>query len=442
MTIKNRVHESVKLVCCVVLCLLFTNGIATAATVFNWDDGGGDRNWSTAANWNNDVEPGGAADDWAYFNNGGTGEITSANSELCERLFLGKSNGSTGSVEMTGGKLTVTKYAYIGNSGVGTFTQTGGTNDMHDATMYLAYNSEDLGTYNLSGGRLETHSIFIGRDGNGVFNHFGGTNYTTVGATIANSAGSTGIYYLGNASSSGILDHGTLTIGNNATADGTLHGWGVVTNVGHFYQNGRIIADGYGTDRALYLRYGAFHNDYENTNAVPKGWFAQNNGVLVLPELKANNGGITNNWGEASADADIDLVNSVRFGFPTGSGNHYFNIYLVASDYGGGIPEVPTAVPSLPPNTIGVWYFDIDDFSVSGVELTFRYDDSGTKDPVGLFQYRGTEWVDVSRPASPIDTGNKLVYSAELTTAQLADYPYFAISCGADPDSGTIFKFR
>ena len=403
---------------------------------YDWDDGGyPDRNWSTTNNWNPDGEPGLA--DTAYINNGGTCDITTANSELCYAFSLGKSIGDTGSVEMTGGYLLSSNSVYIGNGGIGTFTQSGGTNNVQDA-MRVGYGSDSLGIYNLSSGVLETAGLYIGWNGKGVFNQSGGTNARNGYCTLANSAGSTGIYYLGNASSSGVYDGGNLTIGNNTLAEGILHGWGGVTNLGHFYQNGRIIADGYGTDRALYLSYGLFHNSHENTNTVPKGFFAQNHGVVVLPKISVGMGNPVVNWGEESGDADIDLVNSIQVSFTNVTSSGQMNVYLLALDYEGGIESVPAPVPNPPPSAKGMWRINVTNAVFNSAEITFRFDNSSGPPPTSLFQYTGQSWSDVTSKETPIDWTNKLIYSIPIDSASLQSYPYFAVG----RLGGTVFVVR
>ena len=64
----------------------------------------------------------------------------------------------SGSMELSLGQELSALDEYIGYDGIGTVNQTGGTNTLGDyptmGNMYLGYNSNATGTYNLSEGRL------------------------------------------------------------------------------------------------------------------------------------------------------------------------------------------------------------------------------------------------------------------------------------------------
>ena len=76
---------------------------------------------------------------------------------------------------------------YVGRSGVGTVNQSNGMlkiyygglpHNLVEGHVYLGYESGSNGTYNLTGGALESRCIYVGYDGQGEFNMSGGSVYT------------------------------------------------------------------------------------------------------------------------------------------------------------------------------------------------------------------------------------------------------------------------
>ena len=140
---------------------------------------------------------------------------------------------------------------YIGYDGIGTATQTGGANS-HSGSMYLGYNSNATGTYNLSAGTLEGSPLYIGYNGTGVFNQYGGRNDSGGGVTayIGYNANSTGTYNLIDGDTSfgdlyvGIYD-GTGTFnqyGGHIFPDGSAS---VGTNGTYNQYDGSFVSDAY-----------------------------------------------------------------------------------------------------------------------------------------------------------------------------------------------------
>jgi autotransporter-associated beta strand protein len=77
--------------------------------------------------------------------------------------------------EMSGGSLQ-SNVQHVGSEGTGTFTQNGGINSISWG-LYLGYNFDTNGTYDLSGtGELSAYDEHIGVSGTGTFNQTGGTN--------------------------------------------------------------------------------------------------------------------------------------------------------------------------------------------------------------------------------------------------------------------------
>jgi autotransporter-associated beta strand protein len=135
------------------------------------DGGNGAYNLSGAGQLDSDVE-------YVGYSGGGT-FVQTAGSNSCSEspsdLYLGYNSNAIGMYNLSGsGKLSY-GYEYIGYSGNGTFTQTGGTNSIsYYNGLYLGYNSGSSCTYNLTGGTLITPSISQG-SGAAVFNFGGGT---------------------------------------------------------------------------------------------------------------------------------------------------------------------------------------------------------------------------------------------------------------------------
>jgi len=143
-----------------------------------------------------------------------------------------------------------------------------------------------------------------------------------------------------------------LTIRAWEKGAGTFRGWGDVYLRRAFTNNGRVVADGYGTDRMLDMshfepcnitgvgRLPPVMNMIEN--ASDNGWFAQNHGELQLPAASpVNDALVTCNWGESPLQGSaydgtykesvdgIDLVNSVQLTFDSVSAGAA-TIYLAA----------------------------------------------------------------------------------------------------------------
>jgi len=70
-------------------------------------------------------------------------------------------------------------HEVIGNGDVGTFEQTGGTHNTGAGAIIMGLNTGGVGTYNMKGGALNTDHISLAWNGDGYFNHTGGTVTTT-----------------------------------------------------------------------------------------------------------------------------------------------------------------------------------------------------------------------------------------------------------------------
>jgi fibronectin-binding autotransporter adhesin len=127
----------------------------------------------------------------------GNGNFTQngGNVTLSQSLIVGQFAGSNGNFFLNAGNLTLNANgtAVIAASGNGTMTQTGGNFTLTGANASLTIGGATLGTYNLSGGVLNTPLLQIANTGNAGFYQTGGTiNVSKL--NIANAAGTAANY--------------------------------------------------------------------------------------------------------------------------------------------------------------------------------------------------------------------------------------------------------
>jgi hypothetical protein len=190
---------------------------AIKAATITWTGTTGD--WSDPSNWGG--TPPTSSDD-AYIINDGTANVAPGQSGICGKFYLGNSGtGQSGTVIMTGGSIEYHNQEYLGYSGVGTFTQSGGQS-VTGYSIYLGYNVDGNGTYNLSDtGQLYGGNEYIGYSGTGTFNQSGGSNTISSDGPgylyIGYNAGSSGSYYL---SGTGSLEADFENIGGSKNSSG------------------------------------------------------------------------------------------------------------------------------------------------------------------------------------------------------------------------------
>lgn len=275
--------------------------------------------------------------------------------------------------------------------------------------------------------------------GTGTWSHLGGTlvlgkNPSWADRSFGIGYAGMGVFNLGDAAGCGIVTQGVagvpLTVRQSATAVGVLRGWsndGTGNRIfltGSLYNSGRVIADGYGTDRALDLiGLGAIVNTYDNAVDGTNGWFAINRGELRLPS-QAVSGSTTKYWGE---DADLDLVNGAKLVFTGASGSLTGKLY--AGNHGSVHPLGAIKAVS------------VHDFSVGGMTtcaLTIRYDHTAAavaglaEANLKLYRWNGSSWAEVS---STVTTGTRTIAATGLTSLG-----QFVV--GAMAPSGTLVVIR
>jgi hypothetical protein len=351
---------------------------------------------------------------WIYaggvFNqNGGTFN------ELANYVAIGGSN----SVFNMRGGTNNPRQIIMNGLGIITVNQSGGV----ITSALLDMRETGAMTYSLSGGSASLSSAYIGSYANSraTFNHTGGTLWCN--QLYIGSVG-------GNYDCTYTLNGGTLNINlpNNAQAkvypNGTLHGYGTVPMINYQFQNdGRVIADGYGTATNLDLSMGGvLLNATDNT--TNRGWFAVNKGKLLLPPVAVSVGASTVNWGEAAADTTIDLVNSVRLSFTDASPGTLAGA-LYAADHG----DVPPGLI----RPVGVWSFG--GVICTAATAVFRYDDAAVPlhTVLRVCRYDGIRWV--SLPASR-DTVSKTL------SATLDGLSGTTVFLAVDVMQGSVFTMR
>ncbi len=358
--------------------------------------------------------------------------------------------GGSGTYDMSGGTLNVMNEFTIGCKGTGTFTQSDGTITAYKAT-YIGRGK--TGTYTMSGGTLNTGTSFttpadafwIGYGANGSFTQTGGnvnsygrvvvangastsSSYTMTGGSLKingeNSLvlgvyGGTATFLDGDASSPGyigaidpIATKGSFYVGGDANSAASFRGWGEV-ELRYIYNNGKVIGDGYGTDRLLDMS--TCERVFNNWNPSTSGWYAVNHGGLVLPPISFDTvlGQVTHTWGGANIyDVAPSLVNSVSITLAHDCKGNIQGALLAADR-----TDLP-AFGDPDAKIIGVWDFaislDPDTYTndLSGATIAIRYDDALAaslgldESTLVIYQYINGQWMALT---STVNTTDKVI---------------------------------
>jgi T5SS/PEP-CTERM-associated repeat protein len=312
---------------------------------------------------------------------------------FAKAMKIGYNSGSAGRMDLFNtAKHVSANYTYVGLFGSGELNIYDSADFcVYNYNLYIGGNSGSTGVVNLVSGSLSlsntvNRTLFVGNEGSGTLN-------------------------LGNAETTGVVTNqryatgGSLIVKATASADGTVNGWGDVGLYSTLENNGRIIANGYGIDRALNMsNFASFNNKLDNT--TDNGWFAINQGELILADVAVSGAGLYN-WGELSTDTSIDLVNSVKLDLADGTGN--LTGKLLASDR----TDVPEGLDKI----IGVWTFS--GVTPSSAILSFRYDDvlaaeNGlSTEKLAIYQFVDGSWV---RVAGSVDDVNKIITTDSVST--------------------------
>jgi hypothetical protein len=387
----------------------------------------------------------------------GAGEVHQSGGAVTvsQQMLIGGTSG-TGTYQLAGGTLTPPSMQ-VGDRSAGVFVQTGGLLNMSGKTLSVGYNTGSTGIYSQAGGRIQCGFLYLGhlsQSQGGTFVQTGGTNAVQSGLIVGRYAGTTGaynlfdgvllldgsskyisigyggsgIFNLGTTNSAGIIqESGTgsyLEVRKEASAAGVLQGWGVIAISGYVHNSGRIIANGYGSNRDLDLSSLSLVRTNSFVNTTSNGWYAVNRGRLLLPDLWLGTG--TRYWGENS---NLDLVNSVSFDLAGSSGQLFGK--LVAPDHG----SVPGGLTS----PVAVWEFSA--AAPGAGVLTFRYDDARVSelgipsDQLVVMRHDGNRWQNV--------TGIRNESLKTLTTqAGTAPAGFFAVARRPASSGGLLFSLQ
>jgi PEP-CTERM motif len=231
-------------------------------TAVTWDGATGA--YTTATNWNPDVVPSNAANEFLMINNGGTAQVVTGDSAEGAQIYLGLQPGDVGHLTINGGTMNLGEMRVGGfeaipdlvtpsnpptpnGGGMGTVVQNGGTVNLTYSTgtepprqslwvgdAGLASGNTANGSYIITGteaapavllnGIANNDGIFIGTGVGtvGTFTQNAFTTVTTTGFLNVGRRGSTGTYN---------LNGGTLNAQANTTSTGLFVGDGDTTGI-------------------------------------------------------------------------------------------------------------------------------------------------------------------------------------------------------------------
>ncbi len=318
---------------------VFVGGWATSTygqTAVTWDGTTGA--YTTATNWNPDVVPSNAANEFLTINNGGTAQVITGDAAEGAFLYLGLQPGDTGHLTINGGTMdlgemrvggfeaipdlvTPTNPPTPNGGGTGTVVQNGGTvnltaigTDFRQSLWVgdagLASGNTANGSYTITGteaapavllnGIANNDGIFIGTGVGtvGAFTQNAFTTVTTTGFVNVGRRGSTGTYNLnggtlnaqaGSTSTALFIGDGDAT-GIQATSGTFNQTGGTFTVTGNAFV-GRRGGDGFynmsGGDLTVTGTTGLVIADGNDTTAAPgtSGIFNQTGGTVTTAGL-------------------------------------------------------------------------------------------------------------------------------------------------------------
>ena len=225
----------------------------------------------------------------------------------------------------------------------------------HDST--LTGNIQSEASITIDGGiNLNMSGATLNLKGGSITNN---GNTLVIGAGTLNN-GTASTYSLGGGGTATLAGGSiTSTGGGGFTSNNTLSGYGTVSAA--YTNQGKVVADGAGTDRTLAFTSAAIGSS--NTGGL--GWFAQNHGKLTLPSIAVNSA-TAYNWG--GDPTLLGMVNSVGLNFHGAITPGNLSISLLSPDR--------TDVPPGLVDAVDVWQFDPGTLRFGTVDLTFRYDDA------------------------------------------------------------------
>jgi len=234
-----------KLINLLVVGLLACQPVAGWAQVsYFWNAGPGTADWGTPANWDPPGPPVATDSAILYVSDNST-KIADYNNSLPAAPLLGGvyiNSGPTGSMTLLlrrnglAGELQANEVS-VGDKSLGILEQQAGLLEV-PGYLYVGNPVGSTGTYNLSGGTLDTANSLVGNRGTGIFNQNGGTHNVSNELNLGQEAGSTGTYTLEN----GEVKPNLLFVGYNGRGTFNQNG-GIVTITDHLgvgRENGSI----------------------------------------------------------------------------------------------------------------------------------------------------------------------------------------------------------
>jgi|WetSurMetagenome_2_1015567.scaffolds.fasta_scaffold26402_2 hypothetical protein len=197
----------------------------------NWVGNSG--NWTTAGNWDNGVPQASFAANLITTTTNKTATYNqTVDPGVLSAVTVDGTGGSTFTINQSSAATSLTAVdETIGRDGKGVYNQSGGSNTIFNA-LTLGYNAGSSGTYNKSGGTLDTGFLIVGREGTGTFNQNSGSNTVSFELRLGDLSGSKGTYNLNSGSLSafdetigsigkGTFNHnsGTNTVGDTLVLD-------------------------------------------------------------------------------------------------------------------------------------------------------------------------------------------------------------------------------
>ena len=178
--------------------LLSTSTSATAD--YNWQGAGTGGNtatdpadpttlWGDPANWQAGVVPGDGSE--VYLSLSNTGRVYAQNMSL-SNLHV-DANSFDGQLHIPDAVALAANYIYVGEDAFGSAHQTGGTVTAN--YLYLGYNDQAHGEYELQAGSLTTSRTTVGRYGKGTFVQTGGAHIVEGSLDFGNTPGP-GVYLM------------------------------------------------------------------------------------------------------------------------------------------------------------------------------------------------------------------------------------------------------
>lgn len=299
----------------------------------------------------------------------------------------------------------------VGGGGTAEFIQNGGTVTTRNLVMSGYDQDGSSGTYTLDADA----TLLLGDTG------VGGT--LTVGKYRAGTFIIQSDYAtLEEADTSDVAFASDIVVGQTATATGSeFRGYGEVRLDGTLTNNGKVIADGMGSEQKLeMLKLAGVANTIDNVVGGSAGWYAINGGRLKLPtfDVAAND---TIYWG----DDDLDLINSAKIVTHDVTGGS-LSVQVLATDRADVASEA---------DTLTAWGFVpvTFDMGTGAMDVQFRYDDvlaasmGADESALRLYQKVGDTW---SHVTTSLDTTNKLIGAEGITAAN----SIFAIRVGWVPN--------